>query len=83
MRAKTLQFCLTLCDPTDCGLQCSSTHRILWARMLEWLPCPPPGDLPEPGIELASVTSPALAGGFFTTNATWEALIPLYLQSDN
>ena len=47
------------------------------------LPCPPPGDLPEPGIELASVTSPALAGGFFTTNATWEALIPLYLQSDN
>ena len=41
------------------------------------------GDLPEPGIELASVTSPALAGGFFTTNATWEALIPLYLQSDN
>ena len=31
------------------------------------LPCPPPGDLPEPGIELASVTSPALAGGFFTT----------------
>ena len=34
-----------------------------WSR----LPCPPPGDLPNPGIKLASLTSPALAGGFFTT----------------
>ena len=31
--------------------------------MLEWLPCPPPGDLPDPGIKLES---PALADGFFT-----------------
>ena len=31
------------------------------------LPCPPPGDLPDPGIEPASVASPALAGRFFTT----------------
>ena len=37
------------------------------------LPCPPPGDFPDPGIELTSLTSPALAGGFFTTPATWEA----------
>ena len=34
--------------------------------------CPPPGDLPDPGIEPASLTSPALAGGFFATSATWE-----------
>ena len=33
---------------------------------------PPPGDLPNPGIKPTSLTSPALAGGFFTTNATWE-----------
>ena len=32
--------------------------------------CPPPGDLPYPGIEPMSFTSPALAGGFFTTSAT-------------
>ena len=32
------------------------------------------GDLPNPGIELAYLLSPALAGGFFTTSATWEAL---------
>ena len=38
------------------------------------LPCPPPGDLPDPGIEPMSLTSPALAGEFFTTSATWEAL---------
>ena len=30
-------------------------------------PCPPPGDLPNPGIEPATLMSPALAGGFFTT----------------
>ena len=34
------------------------------------LPCPPPGDLPNPGIELMS---PALVGGFFTHWTTWEA----------
>ena len=37
------------------------------------LPFPPPGDPPEPGIEPTSLMSPALAGGFFTTGATWEA----------
>ena len=39
------------------------------------LPCPSPGDLPNPGTETLSLMSPALAGagGFFTTSATWEA----------
>jgi len=32
------------------------------------LPCPPPGDLPNPGIKPASLVSPALAGKFFTTS---------------
>ena len=35
--------------------------------------CPLPGDLPDPGIKPVSLMSPALAGGFFTTSATWEA----------
>ena len=39
------------------------------------LPSPPPEDLPDSGVNLASLMSPALAGGFFTTNATWEAQI--------
>ena len=38
------------------------------------LPCPPPGDLSNPGIEPRSLMSPALAGGFFTTSATWKDL---------
>ena len=50
----------------------SLSMGVLQARILEWLPCPPPGDLPNPGIEPASLRSLALAGGFFTTSATWE-----------
>ena len=38
------------------------------------LPCPPPEDLPDPGIEPSSLTSPVLASRFFTTSTTWEAL---------
>ena len=43
-----------------------------FSRQEYWsgLPYPPPGDLPDPGIETASLMSPALAGGFFTTSAT-------------
>ena len=46
-----------------------------FSRQEYWsgLPCPPPGDLPDPGIEPTSLLSPALAGMFFTTSATWEA----------
>ena len=42
--------------------------------MLEGLPRPPPGDLPDRGIKPESLTSLALAGGFSTLCATWEAL---------
>ena len=46
-----------------------------FSRQEYWsgLPCPPPGDLPNPGIEPVSLASPALAGAFFTTSAPWEA----------
>ena len=43
------------------------------------LPCLPPADLPNPGTEPESLASPSLAGGFFTTNATWEALPQYHL----
>ena len=33
------------------------------------VPCPPPEDLPDPGIKSVSLMSPALAGRFFTNNA--------------
>ena len=47
--------CLTLCDPMDCSPPGSSVHGILQAKILSELPCPPPGDLPHPGIELRSL----------------------------
>ena len=40
----------------------------------EWSGLPPPGNLPNPGVEPASLMSPVLAGVFFTTSVTWEAL---------
>ena len=48
-----------------------------FSRQEYWtgLPFPSPGDLPDPGIKLASLTFSALVGGFFTTTAAWEALI--------
>ena len=47
-----------------------------FSRQAYWsgLPYPPPGDLPHPGIEPESLMSSALADGFFTTSAIWEAL---------
>ena len=73
------------------SISCVQLFSLLWAvthqaplsmgfsRQEYWsrLPCPPPGDLPGPGIEstflLTFLSSPALAGRFFTTSATWEA----------
>ena len=50
-----------------------------FSRQEYWsgLPCPSPGDLPNPGIEPTSLMSPSLAGGFFTASTTWEALIAI------
>ena len=46
-----------------------------FSRQEHWsgLPCPPPGDLPNPGIDPESLMSPTLAGGFFTPSDTCEA----------
>ena len=58
----------TVCSPPG-----SSVHGILQARILERQPCPPPGDLTNPGMEPPSFMSPALAGRYFTSRTTWEA----------
>ena len=46
-----------------------------FSRQEYWtgLPCPPPGDLSDPGSNPCLFSSPVLVGGFFTTSATWEA----------
>ena len=60
---KSLQSCLGLCDPK---LQ-PSRSPCPWGspgkKYLSGLPCPPPGNLPDPGIEASPLMSPALAGG--------------------
>ena len=45
-----------------------------FSRLEYWsgLPCPPPGDRPNPEIKPTSLMPPASTGGFFTTSATWE-----------
>ena len=66
MCAKSLQLCLTLCDPVDCSPPGSSmgfSSQEYWSG----LAFPPPGDLPNPGIQPGSPKSPALAGRFPTT----------------
>ena len=60
---------------TPLTVACQAPLSMGVSRQEYWhgLPCPPPGDLPHPGIEPASLMSPVLAGRFFTVSATWEA----------
>ena len=48
-----------------------------WQEYWSGLLCPSPGNLPNPGIEPISLMSPALAGGFFTTRATWASQVAI------
>ena len=66
-----VQLFATLCLlPASLLCPWGFSRQEYWSR----LTCPPPGDFPNPGIEAESLLSPALAGEFFTTSATWEVL---------
>ena len=73
--------CVWLFSCMDGWPQGSSLHGILQARVWSGLPCPPPGDLPDPEIEPANFMPPALAGRFFITSAIWEAPFRLYIYT--
>ena len=79
MHAKSLQSCLVLCNSMDCRPPGFFVHGVLQARTLECHVMPFSKDLPNPGIEPLSLMSPALADGFFTNNATWEAQYQHYM----
>ena len=64
--AKLFESCLTLRDPRL--LSMGFSRQEYWSG----LPCPSPGDLPNPGIKLTSLVFPALAGGLFITSTTWK-----------
>ena len=82
MHAKSLQLCLTLCDPMGCSPPGSSVHGILQARILEYVSMPSSRgssqswDLSQSWNRYKNkvLISPALIGRFFTTSASWEAL---------
>ena len=62
---KSLQSCLTLCNFMKHNPPGSSVNGIPRQEYWSGLPCPPLGDLPNPGMEPVSLASPALAGGLF------------------
>ena len=64
--SRVQHFATPLTRAREAPLSMGFSRQEYWSG----LPCPPPGDLSNPGIE---PISPALAGGFFTTSATWEA----------
>ena len=71
--AKSLQSCLTLCDPVDHSPPGSSVHGILQARILEWIVMPSFRGSSHPRVELGAPAPPALVDEFFTTSVTWGA----------
>ena len=73
--AKSLQLCATLYGAVDCSLPGCSVHGILQARIRKWVVTSHPGDHPDPGIEPASLLSPALADRYVTTSTTWQASV--------
>ena len=77
------QSCLTVWDPMDYSpLSMKFPRQEYWS----WLPFPPPGDLPNLGMESTSPASPALAGQFFITASPGKSYInhyhyPKYLKT--
>ena len=61
------------CDLMDCSPPGSSVHRILQARILEWVAMPSSRGSSRPRDQIRISVSPALAGGSPTTSATWQA----------
>ena len=63
-----------------CAVSCQASLSMGFSREEYWsaFPSPPPGHLLHPGIKPLSLISAALAGRFFTIQATWEALLAHY-----
>ena len=66
-------------QPARAPLSMGCSRQEYWSG----LPFPPPVDLSRSETELLSLMSPALAGGFFTTSATWKALTLVYYSAEN
>ena len=73
--AAVAQSCLILWDPKDCSPPGSSVHSILQARILVWVAMPSSRASSPPRHQMQVSYDPVLVGGFFTSSATWEALL--------
>ena len=70
--AKSLQPCLTLCDPMDFSPPGFSIHEILQARILEWTVMSSSRGSSQLRNQTFISTAPKLASRFFITRATWN-----------
>ena len=73
MHTKSLQLCLTLCNPMDHSLLGSSVHGILQARLLEWVAMTSSRGASQLRDQTHISYVSLIGGWFFTTNTTWEA----------
>ena len=71
---KSLQSCPTLCNPMDCSPPVSSVHRILQARILEWVTMPSSRGSSQSRDQTFSLCGFCTAGKyfFFTTEPPWK-----------
>ena len=80
MHTELLQLCPALYEPMNCSSPGTSVDGILQARILELVAMPSSRGSHRPRVKPTSLMPPALAGMFFTTSSTWEALNGGYLH---
>ena len=72
VHARSLQSCLTLCEPMDCSLPGPSVHRIIQAGILEWVAMPSSRGSSHPRHQTQISYISCIGRCVFTTSATWE-----------
>ena len=80
--AESLQLCPTLGNPVASIPRGSSVRGVSQARILEWVAISFSRHLPKPGIEPASLMSPALAGRFLTTGLLSSIIFIIFIIHD-
>ena len=76
--AKSLQSCLTICDPMDCSPPGSSVHGVLQARILEWISISFSRGSSQPGDQ-THVSHVSRICRWVPSSTTWEAPISVWL----
>ena len=79
IHAQSLQLCPTVCDPMDCIRQASPSVGFCRQEYWSGLPCPAPGDLPNPGIKPTSAVAPALQA-YSLLQSHWGSPLSTYTR---